>query len=163
MKRAEFTLVVFCIFAPGLDCECVAAQVFMQLEAGGKALGKVAIGLYGNAAPRTVENFVALCKGDSGPGEMGKALSFLGCNFHRIIPGKACSCLQTAQPIGDSVSYGMLAQFLAKPVAGRSRLHALTGSGPVQTFHACVSDVIRLVFFSCFMFCFNKNMFLQTK
>lgn len=62
-------------------------QVYMQLEAGGKALGRVAIRLYGNAAPRTVENFVALCKGHSGLGETGKALSFSGCNFHRIIPG----------------------------------------------------------------------------
>ncbi|MEW5301586.1 MAG: hypothetical protein WDW36_004437 [Sanguina aurantia] len=65
----------------------ITHRVYMQLEAGGKALGRVAIGLYGNAAPRTVENFVALCKGDGGVGGMGKALSFSGCNFHRIIPG----------------------------------------------------------------------------
>ena len=39
--------------------------------------------LYGTTVPKTVENFVRLCKGFD---KNGKELTFVGSSFHRIIP-----------------------------------------------------------------------------
>lgn len=42
---------------------------------------------YGDIAPITVRNFLALCTGEYGIGKMGKPLHFKNSVFHRIIPG----------------------------------------------------------------------------
>lgn len=42
----------------------VTHRTFFELAVGGKPLGKVVFGLFGNALPKTVENFRALCAGD---------------------------------------------------------------------------------------------------
>lgn len=42
---------------------------------------------YGDVAPITVKNFVALCTGEYGIGKMGKPLHYKNSVFHRIIPG----------------------------------------------------------------------------
>jgi cyclophilin family peptidyl-prolyl cis-trans isomerase len=38
-------------------------RVFLEVLMGDQIMGKVAIGLFGNAVPRTAANFKALCTG----------------------------------------------------------------------------------------------------
>lgn len=42
----------------------ITHRTFFELAVGGEPLGKVVFGLFGNALPKTVENFRALCAGD---------------------------------------------------------------------------------------------------
>merc|ERR1712146_728266 len=44
------------------------------------------MGLYGGTVPKTVENFVHLCKGGKGTASSGVPLHYKGSKFHRIIP-----------------------------------------------------------------------------
>lgn len=64
----------------------VTHKVFFDVEIGGQPAGRVVMGLFGKAAPKTVENFRALCTGEKGKGLSGKPLHFKGSAFHRIIP-----------------------------------------------------------------------------
>ena len=47
-------------------------------------IGRIVIGLFGDDAPKTVANFVGLCKGDH-TNKDGKKLTYVGTPFHRII------------------------------------------------------------------------------
>eukprot|EP00617_Octactis_speculum_P002220 CAMPEP_0185773742 /NCGR_PEP_ID=MMETSP1174-20130828/74916_1 /TAXON_ID=35687 /ORGANISM="Dictyocha speculum, Strain CCMP1381" /LENGTH=396 /DNA_ID=CAMNT_0028460557 /DNA_START=93 /DNA_END=1283 /DNA_ORIENTATION=- len=65
----------------------VTNSIFLDISVDGANSDRVVIGLFGKAAPRTVENFRCLCTGEKGTGEKGEPLHYKGSNFHRIIPG----------------------------------------------------------------------------
>ena len=65
-------------------------RVFFDITIGGEAAGRIVMGLYGSVASRTVDNFRALCTGEKGTGQKGKALHYKGSTFHRVIPGFMC-------------------------------------------------------------------------
>merc|ERR1711920_150085 len=46
--------------------------------------------LRADVAPKTAENFRALCTGEKGTGKSGKPLHFKGSTFHRVIPQFMC-------------------------------------------------------------------------
>ena len=62
-------------------------RVFFDISINDEPAGRIVFGLFGDTVPRTAENFRALCTGEKGVGNAGKALHFKGSNFHRIIPG----------------------------------------------------------------------------
>lgn len=46
---------------------------------------RIEMELYKSVAPKTVENFRALCTGEKGVGKKGKNLHYKGTHFHRLI------------------------------------------------------------------------------
>lgn len=61
--------------------------VYFDLKIDEERVGRVVIELYPHIVPKTVENFLALCKGDRGIGSTGKPLSYKGTVFHKVIKG----------------------------------------------------------------------------
>ena len=70
--------------------KAVTSKVFFDVSIGGKPAGRVTFNLWGEATPKTAENFRALCTGEKGVGVSGKPLHYRGCAFHRIIPNFMC-------------------------------------------------------------------------
>eukprot|EP00199_Chlamydomonas_sp_CCMP681_P005741 CAMPEP_0119106842 /NCGR_PEP_ID=MMETSP1180-20130426/6353_1 /TAXON_ID=3052 ORGANISM="Chlamydomonas cf sp, Strain CCMP681" /NCGR_SAMPLE_ID=MMETSP1180 /ASSEMBLY_ACC=CAM_ASM_000741 /LENGTH=250 /DNA_ID=CAMNT_0007092235 /DNA_START=13 /DNA_END=765 /DNA_ORIENTATION=+ len=62
------------------DLTKVTQRVFMDITVGDQPAGRIVFGLYGNAVPKTVENFVGLITKEKGFG-------YQGAIFHRIIKG----------------------------------------------------------------------------
>jgi peptidylprolyl isomerase len=59
----------------------------VQIEETSASLGRIVLGLFGQVAPKTVENFYRLCLCDQGLGKYsGKPLCYRQSYFHRIIP-----------------------------------------------------------------------------
>uniref|UniRef100_A0A803PVG1 Peptidyl-prolyl cis-trans isomerase n=1 Tax=Cannabis sativa TaxID=3483 RepID=A0A803PVG1_CANSA len=69
-----------------VDLKEITHKVYFDVEINGKPAGRVVMGLFGKAVPKTAENFRALCTGEKGIGKSGKPLHYKGSSFHRIIP-----------------------------------------------------------------------------
>mmetsp|Transcript_107946 Transcript_107946/g.191175 ORF Transcript_107946/g.191175 Transcript_107946/m.191175 type:complete len:201 (-) Transcript_107946:92-694(-) len=85
-------------------------KVFFDMSIGSKTAGRIVMELRKDVAPKTAENFRALCTGEKaatvqcrvrdkattdrpwyqGIGQSGKALHFKGSAFHRVIPNFMC-------------------------------------------------------------------------
>eukprot|EP00403_Amphidinium_massartii_P018532 CAMPEP_0178414026 /NCGR_PEP_ID=MMETSP0689_2-20121128/22826_1 /TAXON_ID=160604 /ORGANISM="Amphidinium massartii, Strain CS-259" /LENGTH=361 /DNA_ID=CAMNT_0020035307 /DNA_START=54 /DNA_END=1136 /DNA_ORIENTATION=- len=63
--------------------------VFLDVAIDGADVGRIVCELFSDVAPKTVANFLALCKGESGLGQRGKPLHYRGCVFHRISTNSA--------------------------------------------------------------------------
>mmetsp|Transcript_10309 Transcript_10309/g.34484 ORF Transcript_10309/g.34484 Transcript_10309/m.34484 type:complete len:212 (+) Transcript_10309:21-656(+) len=82
-----FLLLLAGMLASGILAEPqVTHRVFMELSIGGEPAGRLEIGLFGEHAPKTVENFLGVIKGFTSKGS-GKSLGLRGSKLHRIIPG----------------------------------------------------------------------------
>ncbi|XP_052749519.1 peptidyl-prolyl cis-trans isomerase 8 isoform X1 [Galleria mellonella] len=61
-------------------------RVFMDISIGGLPSGRIVFELFNDVAPKTAENFRALCAGDAGVGKVtGKPLTYKGMVFHRVV------------------------------------------------------------------------------
>ncbi|CAG8461826.1 7598_t:CDS:2 [Funneliformis mosseae] len=63
----------------------MSVRCFFDIDIDGVREGRIVFEMFDDLAPRTVENFRALCTGEKGIGASGKPLHYKGCTFHRVI------------------------------------------------------------------------------
>lgn len=65
----------------------VTERVFLEIAMDGESVGRIVFGLFGEIAPKAVENFSSLCKCDRGKAPItGKDMCYRGSIVHRVIP-----------------------------------------------------------------------------
>lgn len=124
----------------------ITEQVFFDLSINAVPSGRVVLGLYGNLAPKTVQNFRGLCVGDQGNTSKDVPRHFLGTKFHRIIPdfmiqgGDYTNGNGTG---GESIWGGKFNdENLSTPHQGKGTL-AMANAGPNTNgsqFYICTAD-----------------------
>lgn len=102
-------------------------KVFFDINIGGEAAGRVVFELFADAAPKTAENFRALCTGEKGVGTSGKPLHYKGSSFHRIIPSFMCQGgdFTNGNGTGGESIYGP--KFADETFTGKAGVHAGPG------------------------------------
>jgi len=63
---------------------------FFDMTANGEPLGRIEMTIRADVVPKTAENFRALCTGEKGTLPDGKAITYKGSAFHRVIPNFMC-------------------------------------------------------------------------
>lgn len=83
MAKNSFLLVVvvsLMVLQVVLAEPAITSKVYMDIEANGKPVGRIVIGLFGKVVPKTTENFRKLITGELG-------LSYRNTTFHRVMEG----------------------------------------------------------------------------
>lgn len=82
-----------CCFMDEID-ETITHRCYIDIAIAGRRMGRLTLGLYGNAYPKTCENFRCLCTGERGSVRIAKSkkvppvrLHYKGCDIFRIVPG----------------------------------------------------------------------------
>uniref|UniRef100_A0A671P0P3 Peptidyl-prolyl cis-trans isomerase n=1 Tax=Sinocyclocheilus anshuiensis TaxID=1608454 RepID=A0A671P0P3_9TELE len=60
--------------------------VYMDIESGGEAFGRLLFELFSDVCPKTCKNFKTLCSGEAGLSKSNLELSYKGSIFHRVLP-----------------------------------------------------------------------------
>ncbi|KAJ3101105.1 hypothetical protein HK100_004599 [Physocladia obscura] len=66
------------------------AYAYFDITIADAPAGRIVFELYRSVVPRTVDNFLTLCKGDQVSKVSGKLLAYAGSTFHRVIKGFMC-------------------------------------------------------------------------
>lgn len=83
MAKAEETVTT--ASGPAKESE-IMPRCYFDVEIGGVSAGRIVFELFSNSAPKTANNFRALCTGECGIGKTTeKPLHYKGSVFHRVI------------------------------------------------------------------------------
>ncbi|CXI44803.1 peptidyl-prolyl cis-trans isomerase, putative [Plasmodium berghei] len=84
-KLIATILFILALFQTHINAETpeVTHRAYFDISINDKPIGRIVFGLYGKVAPKTVENFVSICKGTV---VNDKMLNYTNSIFHRIIP-----------------------------------------------------------------------------
>ena len=109
--------------------------VYFDMTADGQPLGRIEMELWKDIAPKTAENFRALCTGEKGNATTGQPLHYKNTAFHRVIPGFMCQSgdFTRGDGRGGESIYG--AKFPDETFAGKAGKHftgclSMANSGP---------------------------------
>ena len=102
-------------------------RVYFDITIGDKAAGRLVFELFADVVPKTAENFRALCTGEKGTGESGKALHYKGSGFHRVISEFMCQGgdFTRGNGTGGESIYGM--KFEDESFEGKAGKHDVPG------------------------------------
>ena len=87
MPRALLGIFLAIVVAASAASVQVKNRTYFDVAVGNQNILRIFFDYVGGTAPKTVENFRALCTGEKGVAPNGKRLHYKGSIFHRIIPG----------------------------------------------------------------------------